>query len=140
MKGKYRVLKGKAGVRDVYDQMADRYDYSKYLYWTRKFEAGEQRIIKKWIENLRAPILDVGCGTGRYAIEKAIKGSKVVALDISQKMLKKTFERAKKYGCHPRVYPVLGDGERLPFKDGSFNSLICTLTFDHFKKSELAAP
>lgn len=136
MKAKYRILEGKAGVRDLYDQMADRYNRSRYLYWTRKFEAGEERAIGEWIENLRSPVLDVGCGTGRYVIRKAMRGSVVVGLDISRKMLEKTFEEAKKYDYHRIVYPVLGDGEYLPFRDGSFNGLICTLTFDHFTNPE----
>lgn len=38
-----------------------------------------------------------------------------------------------------RVSPVLADGEHLPFRDRSFNGLICTLTFDHFEDCESAA-
>lgn len=32
------------------------------------------------------PILDAGCGTGRYAIKFAERGSEAVALDVSLKM------------------------------------------------------
>ena len=35
---RYRVLEGKEGVREAYDCMAGAYDYSRYLYWTRKME------------------------------------------------------------------------------------------------------
>jgi len=43
-------------------------------------------------------ILDIGCGTGVYTIELAKNASKVIALDISSKMLKFLEEDAKKEG------------------------------------------
>jgi len=135
----YRVLEGKKGVKETYDGMAGSYDHSEHLYWTRKIEEGEERIIKEWVGNLLTPILDVGCGTGRYAIGVAEKGLEVVASDVSLKMLKKTVEKAKKHGILERVSPILADGEHLPFRDRSFNALICTLTFDHFEDCESAA-
>ena len=136
---KYRILEGKEGVREAYNRMADNYDYSERLYWTRRMEEGEERTIKKWIKHLSNPILDVGCGTGRYTIKVAEKESEVVASDIGLKMLKKTMRKAKKCNASTRINPILTDGEHLPFKDKSFNSLICTLTFDHFEHCESAA-
>ena len=133
------MLEGKVGVRHVYDEMAHVYDYSEYLYWTRRIEEGEERAIKKWIERAPSPLIDVGCGTGRYVVKKGIEGSEVIALDISRRMLRKTIAKTKKCKCHHNVYSILADGEYLPFRDESFGSLICTLTFDHFGKCELAA-
>jgi ubiquinone/menaquinone biosynthesis C-methylase UbiE len=135
---KYKILEGKEGVREAYDRMADEYDRSERLYWTRRMEEGEERVIRKWIKDLASPILDVGCGTGRYAIKIAKKGE-VVVLDIGLKMLRKTMRKAKKCNAFGRINPVLADGEHLPFKEKSFNGLICTLTFDHFEDCESAA-
>lgn len=39
---KYTVLEGKKGVKEAYDGMASSYDYSGYLYWTRRMEEGEE--------------------------------------------------------------------------------------------------
>ena len=138
-KVKHRVLQGKAGVRQVYDEIADLYDSSEYLYWTRRMEEGEERAIKKWIEGAPSPLINVGCGTGRYTVKKGVEGSDVIALDISRRMLRKTIEKAKKHNCHHSISPILADGEHLPFRDESFGSLISTLTFDHFRNCELAA-
>jgi ubiquinone/menaquinone biosynthesis C-methylase UbiE len=86
---KYRVLEGKRGVRRCYDEMAKRYEDSRYLYWTRRMEEGEERAIKGWLERLEPPILDVGCGTGRYTLSLVARDSTVVALDLSPGMIKR---------------------------------------------------
>jgi ubiquinone/menaquinone biosynthesis C-methylase UbiE len=136
---KYKILEGKDGIRKTYDGIADVYDCSVFLYWTRKMEEGEERIVKKWIECLLTPVLDVGCGTGRYAVKIARRGSEVVASDVSINMLKKTVEKARKHGCYKNIDVVLADGEHLPFRNKFFSGLVCALTFDHFENCELAA-
>jgi ubiquinone/menaquinone biosynthesis C-methylase UbiE len=135
----YEILEGKKGVREAYDKMAHEYDRSERLYWTRRMEEGEENIVRKWIEDLSSPILDVGCGTGRYATKIAKKGSEVVASDIGLEMLKKTMRKAKKCNTFGRINPVLADGEHLPFKENAFSGLVCTLTFDHFEDCESVA-
>jgi len=74
-KVEHRILEGNIGVKQVYDEVADLYDHSKYLYWTRRMEEGEERVVEKWIESLRSPLIDIGCGTGRYVVKKAVEGS-----------------------------------------------------------------
>lgn len=100
-------------------------------------EEGEERTIKKWLRKLSPPILDVGCGTGRYTIKIVERCSEVIALDVSRTMLKKTVEKAN--AVLERINPILADGEHLPFRNESFNGLICTLTFDHFENCESVA-
>lgn len=138
-KVKYRVLDGKEGVREAYDAMAIAYDYSEYLYWTRKMEEAEERVLLKWIDYFSGICLDVGCGTGRYSLRIAQNGVEVVALDLSLKMLKMLKSKAKKDGCYERVNLVLADGERLPLRDKVFNALVCALAFDHFVDCDGAA-
>lgn len=100
-KVRFRVLEGKMGVREAYDCMAGVYDFSEYLYWTRKMEEAEERVIGKWVDGFSGVCLDVGCGTGRYALRIAKKGVEVVALDFSLKMLKRL--KAKKSGFWDRL-------------------------------------
>ena len=46
--------------------------------------------------------LDVGCGTGRYSLEYALKGaSLVVGLDVSEKMISTCIQRAHELGFSP---------------------------------------
>lgn len=136
---RYRVLEGKEGVREAYDCMAGSYDYSKYFYWTRKMELAEERVVKRWVGGFSGVCLDVGCGTGRHSLRIAEKGVEVVASDFSLKMLDRLRWKAKKSGVFDGVNLVLADTEHLPFKENAFDSLICTLTFDHFENPERAA-
>ncbi|MFA6468665.1 MAG: class I SAM-dependent methyltransferase [Bacteroidota bacterium] len=49
--------------------------------------------------------LDIGCGTGRYAIEFARQGaSKVVGLDIAEKMIEVCKDRSQKEGLSKNMF------------------------------------
>ncbi|UCG69974.1 MAG: class I SAM-dependent methyltransferase [Thermoplasmata archaeon] len=63
-------------------------------------------------------VLDIGCGTGRFTEPLKDRGIEVVGVDISEKML----EKARLKGIDSLV---LSDACRLPFKDSSFDSIIC---------------
>jgi len=138
-KVKYRVLEGKEGVKEAYDCMANSYDYSKYLYWTRKLELAEERVVKKWVDGFLGICLDIGCGTGRYSLKIAEKGVEVVTSDFSLRMLKRLKLKAKNSGISHRISVVLADAEHLPFKENAFSSLICAFVFDHFENPYGAA-
>jgi ubiquinone/menaquinone biosynthesis C-methylase UbiE len=71
----------------------------------------------------RMKILDVGCGTGFISLILAELGHDVVGLDISRGMLEVAIEKAKKRRLN--VQFKLGDAENLPFKDNSFDAVIC---------------
>jgi ubiquinone/menaquinone biosynthesis C-methylase UbiE len=67
-------------------------------------------------------VLDVGCGTGYTACEIAREhGSRVTGIDISEIMISKANERARKEGVEDLVEFRVADVFSLPFEDGSFN-------------------
>jgi ubiquinone/menaquinone biosynthesis C-methylase UbiE len=45
-------------------------------------------------------ILDIGCGTGRHAIELAKRGYKVTGIDLSESQLKRAEQKAKDNNIH----------------------------------------
>lgn len=47
-----------------------------------------------------AKILDIGCGTGAFALPLALQGASVTALDISENMLKRLTAEAQRRGIH----------------------------------------
>lgn len=79
-------------------------------------------------------ILDVGCGTGRHAVELGKAGARVTGVDFSSGMLEKA--RAKPGGEAVRFIHQDAAGP-LPFEARSFDRVISCLVVDHVK--DLAA-
>jgi len=76
--------------------------------------------------NFLSPILDLGMGSGRHANYLKDEGFEVVGLDISWELLKKSqFNKV-----------VCARGERLPFRDKVFKSVLCSEVLDHLLDPE----
>jgi ubiquinone/menaquinone biosynthesis C-methylase UbiE len=76
-------------------------------------------------------ILDVSTGTGEAALAaiKAVGASGlVIGVDISSAMLICARERL----TDPSFWPVAADGQALPFKDASFDAVVCQLGLQFF--------
>ena len=71
-------------------------------------------------------VLDIGSGTGRSVTRLKVTGaSDVTALDISPEMLEILKEE------HPTVETVIGNVEKLPFKDDSFETITALFVIVH---------
>jgi len=71
-------------------------------------------------------VLDIGSGTGRSVTRLKVTGaSDVTALDISPEMLEILKEE------HPTVETVIGNVEKLPFKDDSFDTITALFVIVH---------
>ena len=79
-------------VQEMFVNYADEYDKEDF---TRGTE-GEVAFIEKEINYQKdVRMLDIGCGTGRHAIELARKGYSVIGVDSSEAMIKKPEKRQK---------------------------------------------
>lgn len=77
-----------------------------------------------------AGILDLGCGDGRHLELLSRKGLDAVGLDLSGELLRFAGER-KSWPSAPRL--VRGDMRHLPFRAGSFSSVLSLFTaFGYF--------
>lgn len=84
-------------------------------------------------------ILDVGCGTGIYSIESARLSAEVVGLDNSEEMLNFAKESIEKNNLSKlKVNFILGDAEKLPFEDNSFDIVIAVLSLCFIKNDRKA--
>jgi len=76
-------------------------------------------------------VLDVGTGTGRFAIYLAQKGINVVAIDSSKEMVEIAQKKAQQEGCQHRIQFIVSDIENLPFKDKSFDGVCSIIVLIH---------
>jgi len=96
------------------------------IYDDNVFTKNTVREVDFLIEELLVPaggaILDVGCGTGRHAVELAKRGYAVTGLDLSSNMLSRAADRAKAEDV--RVEWVRANATRFTFP-GRYDAAIC---------------
>jgi len=69
-------------------------------------------------------VLDFGCGHGIFSIQPARAGATVIGVDISPRSLALARRRAARERVNNRTQFCLGDCERLPFPDRSFDVVV----------------
>lgn len=72
-------------------------------------------------------LLDVASGPCYFTRALAAPGALAVGIDFARAMLRR---------APPEVQAVQGDGERLPFRSGSFDAVVTRLSFHHFLRPE----
>jgi SAM-dependent methyltransferase len=77
--------------------------------------------------------LDVGCGTGTFAVALAERGGKVWGVDASREML------AEAQAKETRARFKEGAAEALPFKDGWFERVVMRLSLHHLDRPRALA-
>ena len=80
-------------------------------------------------------VIDLGCGTGRHVLELSKTPANIIGADISRDDIRAgryLLEIMRRRGeVNARVHWLQTAGERLPFKDGAFDRVICTETLEH---------
>jgi 2-polyprenyl-3-methyl-5-hydroxy-6-metoxy-1,4-benzoquinol methylase len=96
--------------QELFDNYAESYDRESFTQGT----PGEVDFIEKEIgHDRKIRVIDIGCGTGRHAIELAGRGYRVTGIDLSESQLKKAKEKAARAGVG--VEFVRMDAVRLNF-------------------------
>jgi ubiquinone/menaquinone biosynthesis C-methylase UbiE len=122
--------------------MAEIFDHwvKKYDQW---FETPMGRLIKgyesKLIFRMLAPepgelILDAGCGTGIFTEDIIETGARVVGLELAFDMLRRAVTKCSGQTFHS----VIGDIQRLPFADASFNKAISITAIEFIQDARRA--
>jgi len=105
-----------------YDKIIEQPVYKFYVH--KKLQ-----LINSWL-NKKSILLDVGCGTGVYAISLAKQCATVAGLDISPKRIQRAVLRANRLGVN-NTYFVVGDVAHLPFVDKAFDMVFSVNLFHH---------
>jgi ubiquinone/menaquinone biosynthesis C-methylase UbiE len=81
-------------------------------------------------EKSYSKILDMACGTGRHTLYLAKQGFEMYATDMSGTALKMAREKAAALGLH-NIHFQEHDMRSIPFAEGFFDAVICTLAIHH---------
>ena len=102
----------------LFENYGKKYDSESFTHGT----VGECDFIEKELQsNKSLKILDVGCGTGRHAIELSKRGYNVTGIDLSESQLKRAKEKAKT--ANLCIDFQCQDARNLPFT-GEFDAAI----------------
>ena len=106
---------------ELFTNYARTYDTECYTAGT----SGEVDFLEKEFGHDRSKsILDIGCGTGRHAIELARRGYSVTGIDLSASQLERAGQKAKEAGVHIDLFQL--NACSLPFRnDFDFAIMLC---------------
>jgi len=118
--------------------------------WTKRYESPYLlrryysrtmwKVIAEQVESASL-VLDAGCGDGVLAVLMARwhPCQMVIAMDISQEAVKRAKEAAVAHGVADRMYFVVGDAEKLPFKNGVLPAVVSSHVLEHLPDFDLGA-
>ncbi len=120
--------------RRARDEQAQDYD----AMWSLKaLGAFENPLYKKAMTiNIDSPLLEAGCGTGRFTAIFAELAPEVVAIDMSRESIVRNRARHFARTHHP-VHYVHGDVTHLPFQSGKFGRCAHAGVYEHIPSREL---
>ncbi|MDG3548327.1 class I SAM-dependent methyltransferase [Methanobacterium formicicum] len=104
--------------QELFNSFVNKYENESFTQGT----IGEVDFLESEINHDKScKILDVGCGTGRHAIELTKRGYQVTGVDLSEKMLKRAREKAAESGVG--IDFIQADARNLPFQ-GEFDLVV----------------
>jgi ubiquinone/menaquinone biosynthesis C-methylase UbiE len=113
-------------IRKHYDTIADTYDHHYDHPRGRNYHTHVSNSLMSGLPRA-GNLLDIGCGTGLF-VEKYIEnGGHATGLDISRKMIEQARKRCK------GIEFTIGTGEKLPFRDSTFDSVSSLLVFSYVR-------
>lgn len=121
---------------EYHREAAPLYDLSNpglYNLYERYLLGQDMAVIRELLEGTRAPLcLDAGAGTGRLALILASYGWPVVAIDLSEDMLRICARRAERAAAAQRVWPVcIGVEEFLASTPARFHLIAFSAVLHH---------
>lgn len=115
--------------RQRYDEAASQYDLERTAIGYRTRYA----LIKSLLLEVCMPsslALDLGCGTGEYALLMERMGFTVTGVDFSKAMLLVAKSKKRRSHASDQLQLVRSECSRLPFKDGLFDVALCISVLD----------
>ena len=131
-------LSKKDQVENMFDGIAGKYDFLNRLLSFRIDVLWRNKVVNLLKPINPALILDVATGTADLAIALSkISASKIIGLDLSQKMLDVGQEKLNERKLNDRIELIKGDSEKLPFSDNHFDAVTVAFGVRNFENLEV---
>ncbi len=119
------------------ENKAEKYDRGIQLLTLGKLSEIHEEIVEKYL-NKGEYLLDLGMGTGSFAISCAKKGLKVVGIDKSEKMLSVARKKIEEQNLTDKIKIIKLSVIELDthFQDNSFDKVIASLLFSELYEKE----
>ncbi len=91
-------------------------------YSKAKLRPVEEKLLHRL--SIKDKILDVGCGAGRFSINAALLGYKIVGIDVASKAIAEAKNLAKSNNLN-NIQFIETSMTKLPFADNTFNNVVC---------------
>jgi demethylmenaquinone methyltransferase/2-methoxy-6-polyprenyl-1,4-benzoquinol methylase len=125
--GRTELRRSNQAARDLFRPLPKRYDLLAELLSFGQNRRWRRRMIDEVAVAAPRTILDVATGTAGVAEQLAVRtDADVIGVDITEEMLRLGWEKMCRKGLKHRVQLLVGTGERLPFRDATFDGLVFT--------------
>ncbi len=97
-----------------------------------------KKVLKMVADKIPNTILDIATGTGDLAILMTeTKAEKIIGLDISDGMLEVGRQKIASQNLSNRIEMVLGDSEKMPYDDNTFDAITVAFGVRNFENLEI---
>ena len=127
----------KEQVTKMFDNVSSNYDFLNRLLTFGIDVSWRKKVVNFVLKHQAKTVLDIATGTGDLAIMLAEENTdKVTGLDISSGMLEVGKQKVLKLNLGHKLEMVLGDSEKLSFKDHSFDAITVGFGVRNFENLE----
>lgn len=128
----------KEEVRQMFDNIAPRYDFLNHFLSMGIDRIWRRRVYKIMKRHPHQQILDVASGTGDMAIlASKLKPEAIFGIDISKEMLNEQHKKLKAKNLDKLIKLKVADGEALPFEANSFDIITTAFGVRNFENLDL---
>lgn len=128
----------KEQVAEMFDHIADRYDFMNRFLSARTDIGWRKKAIRILKQDKPQLILDIATGTGDMALMayKLLKPAKIVGIDISAQMLEVGRKKIEKEGLGDKIELQGGDSETINFAENTFDAVMAAFGVRNFENLE----
>ena len=127
----------KEQIAEMFDNISKKYDFLNHFLSFGIDILWRKQAIRKLKKDRPKLILDIATGTGDFALEAlALDPDKIIGVDISEGMLAIANKKLIKKGVGDRIQMQLGDSEKLPFENDTFDAVIVAFGVRNYENLE----